>query len=57
MEFNIGDKVIVNENCHEPGLVGQVRIVTMVIPDLVFSTKKNGRNERGILPEYLTKLN
>lgn len=57
MEFKIGDNIIVNEKCREPGLIGQVRIVTMVIPGLVYSTKKNGRKERGIDPEYLTKLN
>lgn len=55
--FEKGDKVIVNERCHEPGLIGQERIVTMAIPGLIFSVKKDGRSERGIDAEYLTKLN
>lgn len=56
MEFKVGDKVVVNDNCRERDRVGEKRIVSMITTGLVFTTNLNGRNERGFRSDCLDKL-
>lgn len=51
-----GDMIIVTVQCHEKALVGQKRVVTMILKDSVFATRKDGKNERLFSLEEIEKV-